>query len=127
MPTYGGVDITGDCWGADAAMLGALTDEQLAKMFAEKLPNGEYIEFVWGYCPLPGNVSRWDLTGSRMRALADMQNGAGNYVKVLFVQHCRGGSWVANAEEGAADGKHAADYVTAQGYPQDCHLAVDDE
>ena len=128
---YGGVDIVGDVWGLDTAMLGVLTDEQLVKMFMTPFATGpgagKFPEYCWGYCPLPGNASKWDLTGPRMRAIADMVNGAGVPIKVLFVQHCRSGSWVASAEQGAADGQHAAEYVAAQDYTVDCHLAADDE
>lgn len=122
MSQYGGVDITDECWGIDTAMAGALTDEQLLKMYQTPLPNGQTPRFIWGYAPLPGNTpSRWDWTGPRMRAACDI-----GWI-VLMVQHCRGGSWVASEEQGAADGQHAAEYAAAQGYPDDCHLAADDE
>ena len=119
--TYGGVDVVGDCWGLDSSMAGILTDEQLVKMKATKLPNGQLPVFLWGYVPLPGNTSRWDMTGPRMRAACDI-----GWI-VLLVQHCRSGAWLASAEEGTADGQHAAEYAAAQGYPTDCHLTVDDE
>ena len=120
--TYGGVDISGDCWGIDTSMAGALTDEQLVALYKAPMPNGQTARFLWGYAPLPGNAaSKWDWTGARMRAAADV-----GFV-VLMVQHCRSGAWVASAEQGAADGKCAAEYAAAQGYPPDCHLAVDDE
>lgn len=122
MVSYRGVDIASDCWGIDTAMAGALTDEQLVALYAAKMPNGQTPKFLWGYCPLPGNApSRWDWTGARMRAACDV-----GFI-VLMVQHCRSGAWVASAEQGDADGQHAADYAAAQGYPSDCHLAVDDE
>ena len=119
--TYGGVDVVGDVWGLDSAMAGILTDAQLVKMKTTPLPNGQLPVFLWGYVPLPGNTSRWDMTGERMRAACDI-----GWI-VLLVQHCRSGSWLASAEEGAADGQHAAEYAAAQGYPTDCHLTVDDE
>jgi hypothetical protein len=118
---YGGVDVVGDCWGLDTAMAGALSDAQLEAMLKTPLPNGQTPKFLWGYVPLPGNTSKWDMTGPRMRAACDM-----GWI-VLLVQHCRSGSWVASAAEGAADGQHAAEYAAAQGYPSDCHLTVDDE
>jgi hypothetical protein len=121
MTSYGGVDIAGDCWGVDTAMAGTLTDGQLQRMKDTPLPNGQLPVFIWGYVPLPGNSSRWDMTGERMRAAADM-----GWI-VLLVQHCRAGSWMASAGQGAADGAFAADYATQQGYPSDCHLAADDE
>lgn len=127
MASYGSVDVVGEQWGVDTAMLGVLTDAQLARMLAAPLPGGQYIDFLWGYAPLPGNHSAWDLTGPRMRAIADMQNGAGRHVKVGLVQHCRSGAWMASAAQGDADGKFAAEYAAAQGYPSDCNLAVDDE
>lgn len=131
MTSYGGVDIVGEAWGFDTAMLGVLTDEQLARMFATPIASGpgagRFFEFCWGYAPLPGNASKWDLTGPRMRAIADMTNGAGVAVKAGLVQHCRSGAWVASAAQGAADGQHAAEYASAQGYTPDCDLAVDDE
>jgi len=129
---YGGVDIATDCWGFDTSMLGVLTDEQLEKMFATPFATGagagKFPEYCWGYARLPGNaVSAWDITGPRMRAIADMVNGAGVPVKVGIVQHCRAGAWTASAAQGAIDGKYAADYAAAQGYTVDCNLAVDDE
>ena len=127
MATYGGVDILGDCWGFDIASLNVLTDEQLVRIFTTPLQNGKFLEFCWGYAPLPGNSSSWDITGPRMRAIADMTNGAGVKPKVLIVQHCRKGSWTASDEQGAADGQHAAEYAAAQDYTDDCHLAPDDE
>jgi hypothetical protein len=131
MGTYGGVDL-GPCWGFDAAELGVLTDSQVQAMLSTPLPAGhpgagEFLEFAWGYAPLPNSKSPWDITGPRMRAIADMQNGAGRYCKVGIVQHCRSGAWTASADQGAIDGQKAADYAAAQGYPTDCHLAVDDE
>jgi hypothetical protein len=77
--------------------------------------------FLWGYVPLPGNSSKWDMTGERMRAAADL-----GWI-VLLVQHCRRGSWTASGDLGTVDGKWAATYAAAQGYPSDCHLAADDE
>src|SRR5580700_10157495 len=132
--TYGSVDLIGVCWGFDTSVLGVLTDEQLVKLFTTPLPASitgsqdvVYFEFCWGYCPLPGNSSKWDIVGARMRAIADMQNGAGKYVKVGMVQHCRSGSNVLTQAQGDADGQHAAEYATAQGYASDSHLGVDDE
>jgi hypothetical protein len=134
MTSYGGCDITGTCWGVDTAMAGALTDAQLERMFATPLPISvtggtvpQYIDFLWGYVPLPGNKPGWDMTGPRMRSIVDMQNGAGRYVRVLLVQHCRSGSSILTQAQGDADGQHAAEYAASQGYPTDCHLAVDDE
>lgn len=130
--TYGAVDIVGNVFGLDTAIAGALTDEQLEKLFSTPFASGpmagRYPEFLWGYVPLPGNApSRWDMTGARLRVIADMTNGAGTPVKGLLVQHCRSGAWVASAGQGAADGAHAAEYAAAQDYPDDCHLAPDDE
>lgn len=121
--TYAGIDVTGECWGIDTAIAGALTDEQLVSMFNTPLGSTkETPKVLCGYVPLPGNApSRWDMTGPRIRAACDI-----GWI-VWLVQHCRGGSWVASAEQGAADGQHAAEYATAQDYPDDCHLTVDDE
>lgn len=122
-PTYGGIDVTEPCWGIDTAMAGALTDEQLHAMLTTPLgKTGQCPKVLCGYVPLSGNApSRWDMTGARLRAACDMG------WLVWLVQHCRGGSWVASAEQGDADGQAAAEYAAAQGYPSDCHLAVDDE
>lgn len=130
--TYGGVDVSQDCWGFDTAVLNVLSDAQLTALFTTPLPQGhpgagQFLEFAWGYAPLPGNASKWDITGPRLRAIADMTNGAGVPCKAGIVQHCRGGMWVASADEGAADGQHAGEYASAQGYTDDCHLAPDDE
>jgi hypothetical protein len=67
------------------------------------------------------------MTGARLRAIADMTNGAGVPVKAGLVQHCRGGAWAASAQLGADDGKVAADLASDMGYTSDCNLAVDDE
>jgi hypothetical protein len=121
--TYGAVDIVTPCWGIDTAIAGALTDEQLEEMFRTPLgTTGETPKALCGYVPLPGAVpSKWDMTGPRLRVACDI-----GWV-VWLVQHCRGGSWVASEEQGAADGQHAAEYAAAQGYPDDAHLGADDE
>jgi hypothetical protein len=119
--TYGGIDLTGPSWGLDSAVAGVLTDEQLLAMYQTPLPNGMTPKFIWGYCPLPGNSSKWDWTGPRMRAACDI-----GWV-VFMVQHCRAGAWTASEAQGKADGQHAAEYGAAHGYPDDCHLAADDE
>jgi len=134
MTTYGAVDIVGLRWGFDTAILGALSDAQLLALFQTPLPasitgpgDPQFAEFAWGYCPFYGaKASAWDLTGPRMRAIADVVNGAGRYAKALLVQHCRT-STTMNAVQGDQDGKTAADYATAQGYPATAHLAQDDE
>jgi hypothetical protein len=117
---YGSIDLP-DCWGVDTALAGILTDEQLAALAKATLPNGQRIRFLWGYVPLPGNSSKWDMTAERLRAVCDAGFVA------LLVQHCRSGSWTASEATGISDGLHAAGYAAGIGYGADCHLAMDDE
>lgn len=119
-PTYGGIDLP-DCWGVDTSMAGVLTDEQLRRLVEGQLPNKQPIKFLWGYVPLPGNKSKWDMTAERARAACD----AGLYV--LLVQHCRKGLWTASEATGREDGQHAGECAAEIGYPTDCHVVLDDE
>jgi hypothetical protein len=120
--TYGGIDIVTPCWGIDTAIAGILTDAQFAQMLATPLgTTGKCPEVLCGYVPLPGNSSRWDMTRERLYAAMDIG------WKVWLVQHCREGAWTASADQGAADGEHAADYAASIDFDASCHLAMDQE
>jgi hypothetical protein len=119
-PIYGAVDLA-DCWGIDTSIAGILTDAALRRIVETPLPNGKACEFLWGYIPLPGNFSKWDMTAERLRAACD----AG--LKVLLVQHCRSGLWPACEITGRADGQHAAACAADLSYAADAHVAMDDE
>ncbi len=122
MGTYGGIDITGECWGIDTSMAGILTDDQLVRMLNTALPNGVKPTVLCGYVPLSGNkASTWDMTRSRLYAAMDIG------WKVWLVQHCRAGSWHASPELGGDDGKMAADYAASIDYDPSSHLAMDQE
>lgn len=121
-PSYGAIDLP-DCYGIDTAIAGILSDAALRRIVATPIstPVGPMpCKFIWGYVPLPGNSSKWDMTAERARAACD----AGLYV--LLVQHCRSGTWPACEATGRSDGEHAAEYVS-QFYPADAHVAMDDE
>jgi len=119
-PTYGSIDLP-DCWGIDSVLAGEYNDTQIQALLKTRLPNGQLIKFVWGYVPLPGNRSAWDMNADRLRALCD----AG--LCVMLVQHCRKGLWMPSAEQGAEDGLCAGNYAKGIGYLSDCHIAMDDE
>ena len=120
---YGPVPVTDPCYGIDTAIAGALTEAQLQAMLTTPLgKTGQCPKVLCGYVPLPGNrASRWDMTAAQLTLACDMG------WLVWLVQHCRGGSWVASAEQGAEDGEAAATYANSIGYPTGCHLAADDE
>jgi hypothetical protein len=121
--TYGGVDVTSSCWAIDTVIAGALTDDQLTRMLATPLgTTGQAPKALCGYVPLPGNApGKWDMTRSTLYRAMDRG------WLVWLVQHPRSGLWTASAEQGLADGQHAAQYATDIGYDASCHLAMDQE
>lgn len=120
-PTYGAINIPDDCWGVDAAMLGALSYNKAKEILTTPLPNKKMIKVVTGYIPLPGNKSSWDMTASSLRMWMDL--GA----IVTMVQHCYAGTVIATAQQGTDLGKYAAEYVSLIGYAKDAHVSLDDE
>lgn len=117
---YGGIDLP-DCWGVDTIIAGILTPTELSNLAAAKLPNGQPVMFLWGYVPLPGDASRWDMTAQ------SLQNALDAGLWVGLVQHCRSGLWVASQAQGQLDGAHAGQCAQNIGYAPDCHLSMDDE